>query len=72
MKMSKSLLAIAICAASYTAHANWTCQVVNNYKQQTWTGIGPTRAIALENAMKFCSNHSQFVKNCQATQCSQQ
>lgn len=71
MKTAKMLIAAAIWVASMSVHAGWMCQVVNYNKNQVWNGTGPSRAIALENAMMFCSNHSQFVRNCLPTHCSQ-
>ena len=67
----KIMLAVAVCAVSFNASANWKCSV-HNGKGQTWDGTGPTRAVALGNAMEFCSKNSVKAKNCVVNECNQQ
>lgn len=71
MKAIKLLLAVSIATLSFNASANWLC-VVHNAKGETWNGTGPTRAVALGNAMEFCSKNSEFAKNCVVNDCSEQ
>lgn len=71
MNMSKLLLALTITLFSFSASANWLC-VVHNAKKEVWNGTGPTRAVALGNAMEFCSRNSVDAVNCVVDQCSMQ
>lgn len=68
MQTIKIMLAVAVCALSFNASAAWLCSV-HNAKGQTWNGEGATRAIALSNAMDFCSKNSVKAKNCVVNQC---
>lgn len=61
------MLAVAVCAVSFNASA-WKCSV-HNAKGQTWDGTGPTRAVALGNAMEFCSKNSKRAQNCVVNVC---
>jgi len=71
MKAIKLLLAVAVCSVSFNASANFLC-VVHNAKGEEWNGTGPTRAVALGNAMEFCSKNSVEAKNCVVNQCNEQ
>ena len=48
--------------------AGWQCNTMNA-KNQTWVGTAATRAQASANAMKFCSAHSTYSRNCHITRC---
>lgn len=70
-KILKICLVASLAFICLSANAAWQCTVVNPVKNQTWIGVGPTRAAAMENAMKFCSNNSINVKNCNVQGCFQ-
>lgn len=46
----------------------WQCNV-NNARGQAWYGTGATRAAAASNAVRFCSQGSNYARNCVVTSC---
>lgn len=70
-----NILKIIFCASlgfiCLSANAAWQCKVVNPVKNLTWIGSGPTRVVAMQNAIGFCSRDSVYVKNCNIMGCSQ-
>lgn len=50
------------------AYANWQC-TATNAKNQTWIGIGVTRAAAAATVMRICTKNSAYARNCQIASC---
>jgi hypothetical protein len=53
---------------SGAALANWQC-TATNARNQTWVGIGISRAAASATVMRICANNSTYAKNCQINRC---
>lgn len=46
----------------------WQCNVANA-RGQSWYGTGPSRSAAASNAIRFCSQGSNYARNCVITSC---
>lgn len=68
-KITKIFLIGFLGCSSLSAQAAWQCAVVNSINNQTWIGVGPSRPVAMENAIRFCSSHSSYIKNCNIQGC---
>lgn len=70
MNLIKIITPLTLLALCINVHAGWLC-VVHNTRDEIWNGTGPTRALALGNAMEFCTNNSDKASNCVVNQCSE-
>lgn len=60
-----------ICLSLFTvtsSYAYWQCRM-HNFKSQSFTGTGATRALANANAARFCVSNSNRAANCISDGC---
>jgi hypothetical protein len=68
MKLFKSLV-IAFLAFGMMGSAFAVKCKVHNARGQVWYGTGPSRSVAIANAMGFCSGGSRYAANCVVDWC---
>lgn len=66
--LRKAALVGLLSVMSFSAFADIQCRV-HNARGQYWIGAGATRAIALSNALRFCSGGSSYASNCKVDYC---
>lgn len=50
------------------ASGSWQCNVANA-RGQSWSAMGPTRALAAARAIHICVGNSAYARNCQISRC---
>jgi hypothetical protein len=70
-RMLELFFVLALSSICLLAQAAWQCSVISSFKRESWIGVGPTRATAIENAIKSCTKNSIYIKNCTIQGCFQ-